>query len=136
MGKGLVIGAVGVLGLAGCATTMRPVADAPDPRLEAALAGMQQDGPARDCLPLHSTRDIQRYKTALVAREGRVWWVNDMERSCRLDRDDVMVQRVWGAGQVCRGDIVRLVDRAAGMLSGSCAYGQWVPYRRADASPR
>ena len=44
-------------------------------------------------------------------------------------RDDILVTRSF-TGQLCRGDIVRTVDRFNGFPSGACTFGEFIPYSR------
>jgi hypothetical protein len=42
---------------------------------------------------------------------------------------DALVTRQFGS-QMCRGDIARSADLVAGFQTGSCALGEFIPYRR------
>ncbi|MEN2748477.1 hypothetical protein [Sphingomonas sp. T9W2] len=55
--------------------------------------------------------------------------VNRPEGAPILDRDDILVTRTIGT-QLCRIDIVNLVDRSSQMPSGSLALNDFVPYSR------
>jgi len=54
---------------------------------------------------------------------------NNLEGACNgLAQGDTMVlNRV--TSQYCRGDIARVVNLPSGMYSGSCALGEFIPYR-------
>lgn len=90
-------------------------------------------GPAVDCLPLVRTNDMTVIDDqTLVFRDGRTTWVNNMQGSCsQLDGvGRAIVNRTFGA-QLCSGEIAQVVDTTSGITVGSCAYGDFVPYRLA-----
>jgi hypothetical protein len=66
----------------------------------------------------------------LYRQSGRLVYQNKLRSPCPgLARDsDVLVTESFG-GQLCRGDIVRLVDRTSGMPGPVCSLGEFVPYR-------
>ena len=61
---------------------------------------------------------------------------NDLRNGCPgLARDsDIMVTESFGSAQLCDGDIFKLVDRTSGMWTGSCSFGEFVPYTTDKAS--
>lgn len=67
----------------------------------------------------------------LFRASAKLVYRNDMQ-GCRVGADDIIVTRLYGSGQACRGDIARLVDRASRFPHGSCAYGDFVPWRTAQ----
>ena len=71
--------------------------------------------------------DILLYRVS-----GNLVYRNDLRSSCPgLARDDdIMVSNIRGSGP-CRGDIIRLVDRASGITGASCVLGEFTPYRTA-----
>lgn len=57
---------------------------------------------------------------------------NTLQGACRgLAQGDTLVMNRTSASQYCRGDIARVVHLPSGMMSGSCALGDFVPYRTA-----
>ncbi len=85
------------------------------------------------CIPStsSSTQTIRVSDSVLLYRvSGRLVYKNDLRSSCPgLARDnDVIVSRISGSGP-CRGDIIRLVDRASGIGGASCSLGEFTPYR-------
>jgi hypothetical protein len=53
-----------------------------------------------------------------------------LEGACRgLAMGDALVMNRPTATQYCRGDIARSVNFPSGMTTGSCAFGDFVPYR-------
>ena len=124
--------------LAGCAASPQEVArvDAmraeEDVRLERALAG-RVAGPPINCL---NTRNMNTsvfgdrilYRNGSGSR-GTVYLSRTNGGCFGLRRDDILVSQT-PIGQFCRGDIITTVDRTSGITSGSCAYGDFVPYTR------
>lgn len=54
---------------------------------------------------------------------------NDLIGRCTgLTRGDPLIVRSFG-GQYCRGDLAQTANLTVGTLSGSCALGDFVPYR-------
>jgi hypothetical protein len=100
--------------LAGCATTTE-MAQGPDPKLTAAL-GDRVAGKSQSCIRLASR---SRYFLADAPGCG----------SSRGHNDYILVQNVFGS-QLCRGDIVRLVERVGGSTGGACAIRGFTPYTK------
>lgn len=130
----IVLLAVAAAGLASCATPEPPAQrSAKMQETYDRLTAGKTAGPATDCLPLFRTNDMTVIdEQTLVFRDGRTTWVNHMRGSCSaLDRAGyAIVNRTFGS-QLCSGEIARVVDTNTGMTVGSCAYGDFVPYRRA-----
>lgn len=81
------------------------------------------------CLPTHGTPSSVASDGALVFRvNAKLAYRNDMN-GCRVRDDDILITNLYGNPRLCRGDIARLVDRASRLHSGSCAFGEFVPYR-------
>lgn len=57
---------------------------------------------------------------------------NDMNGNCPLGRQDAILVTQTPTGQLCRGDITQLVDRTSRFPVGSCIYGDFVTYRKAQ----
>ncbi len=68
----------------------------------------------------------------LYRASGRLVYQNKLRSTCPgLARDDdILVTETFG-GQLCRGDIVRLVDRTSGIPGPVCSLGEFTPYRTA-----
>lgn len=75
--------------------------------------------------PIRVSDDIMLYRVS----KNKVYR-NDLAGGCPgLARDDdIMVTRSYGSTQLCKGDQFKLVDRTSGMWTGSCSFGQFVPY--------
>jgi hypothetical protein len=124
--------------LAGCAPTMadreRMAQDQAheQAKLDAALAGLTPGQP-RDCV---NPSDLQNANTEtfgstiLYKVSRNLIYRNDTSAGCfGLTHDDIIVTKSY-SGQMCRGDIVRTIDRGSRMPSGSCVFGSFVQYRK------
>lgn len=101
-------------------------------KLDQALAGLTPGKP-ESCLPQTRTPSSSSYGRTIVYRYSRnLMYRNDMGPGCERmgNSGDVMVAST-PMGRFCRGDIVRLVDRVSGFPTGSCSFGDFIPYRKA-----
>lgn len=124
----IIISLIAGLTMAGSASA----AVAPEARLEKLLQGRMAGKPV-DCInsrDIRSTQIIDR--TAIVYRVGSKLYVNrPRSGASSLDRDDILVTRQFGGtSQLCRIDMVQLIDRAALFPTGFVALGEFVPYMR------
>ncbi len=116
--------------LAGCATTPQ-TAQGPDPKLTAALEG-KVAGKSQSCLPLDRAVGSEIFHDAILYREGRSrFWLADAPGcgSSSGSNDYILVQNVYGS-QLCRGDIIRLVERTGGFTAGACSVRSFTPYTK------
>lgn len=128
-----------VIALAGCAATPQEIArsDAADARqaeqLDKKLAGYVPGKP-QSCVNQSQLRGSNQYGQTILYQQGtRTYYRNDTSPGCRIGRDDILVTRT-PTGQLCRGDIVTLLDRNTRMANGACALGDFVPYLRRSQS--
>ena len=131
--------------LAACAPagSMEPGAAALSPKqsevLDKQLAGKVAGEPL-NCLS-NSARSFQTIRVSddilLYRASGKLVYRNTLRGSCPgLGRDnDIMVVRSFGTG-TCKGDFFHLVDRSSGMRGPTCVFGEFVPYRKAEAGGR
>ncbi|PTQ10781.1 hypothetical protein CLG96_10270 [Sphingomonas oleivorans] len=104
----------------------------PSAKLTEALKGRVAEKP-RSCITLRPTLRSQIIdETAIIYEDtSRLWYVNRPDHgSCTsLRRDRAIVTRT-PTNQLCRGDIVRVIDPPSPMEFGSCVLGDFVPYRK------
>ena len=97
------------------------------------LAGLTPGEP-RGCLNTSETRNAQSrgYGTKIVyIVSPGVKYVTDAGPGCEgLGRRDDILVTTSPTGQLCRGDIARTIDRTSRFPTGSCAFGDFTPYRR------
>lgn len=98
--------------------------------LDKQLAGLVPGKP-QACIDPVRYRESTRVGDTILYRNGR----NDIMRNDTgggcfgLRRGDAIVTRS-SINQFCRGDIVQTVDLINGFQSGSCSFGDFVPYRK------
>jgi hypothetical protein len=124
--------------LAGCSygdaqSAAAPIRDQEAKILAKELAG-KVAGEPQNCISAVGQNSLIRISDdmLLYRQSGRLVYQNRLRSACPgLARDsDVIVTETFG-GQFCRGDIVRLVDRASGIPGPVCSLGEFVPYRKA-----
>lgn len=101
-------------------------------QLEKLLQGRQAGKPV-DCIPTTGTSDVTVIdKTAIVYHVGRTLYVNRPTNAEQLDRDDVLVTRLYGS-QLCSVDTVQLHDSSGTgfMWRGFVGLREFVPYTKA-----
>lgn len=100
-------------------------------KLDALLANYTPGEP-RSCVNSRNLRGPTAYgDRTLIFRDGSTIWRNETTGGCDEAGRDALVTRQFGP-QLCRGEIARTVDLtgAGSFQSGSCALGDFVPYRR------
>jgi hypothetical protein len=96
-----------------------------------ALAG-RSEGPAVSCV---NQRDLRGNRSIgegviLFTGPGGTVYVNRPAAGCpRIDSGRTLLTRT-SSTQLCRGDIVTVVEPMSGMQYGSCGLGDFTPYRR------
>lgn len=122
--------------LAACgmvSTAQAPRSERAETRLTRALAG-KVAGPPQRCLSRQRADDLEIVDSrTILFKNGRsLLYRNDPEGGCGgLDPSRTIVTSSFGSSGLCRGDIVRVVDRTSGGVVGSCAFADFVPYRSA-----
>jgi hypothetical protein len=125
--------------LLGCSTTPQEAERAASARadvqaeLDRELAGLTP-GERQACFPLPGRQQTSSevFGSTILYRAGRNLKIrNDTTGGCENARrgNDTLVT-VSPSSRLCRGDIVRTVDRVSGFQTGSCALGDFVSYRR------
>lgn len=105
----------------------------PEQRLEKLLEGREAGKPT-SCISLVDSRDLEILDgVALVYRSGSTLYVNRPKNPEDLDSDDILVTRPSGS-QLCRLDMVHMVDRTSFFIRGIINLGDFVPYRKVKAA--
>lgn len=113
-------------------TAPAPIRDKEAKVLEKELKG-KVAGEPRNCIS--NSRNVNAIRisddTLLYRESGRTVYVNKLRSSCPgLTRgDDILVVETY-SGQLCSGDIIRLVDRNSGIQGPVCSLGQFTPYKK------
>lgn len=118
--------------LTACAGSYQPpqLTEKQAAKLEAALAG-KTPGEKVSCVPRQPSSNLTAISgnVLLYRVNSRLIYRNDLIGSCAgLSRGDTLIVRTYGA-QYCRGDMASSADLVAGMVTGSCALGDFTPYR-------
>ncbi len=110
-------------------------ADTTQAKLDRALAGYAPDqSGSSSCL--HSSfyrgaQGTQAYGRTLLFRVNtNTIYRTDTAGGCERVGDDAYLVTTTPTGDLCRGDIARVVDRAIRQQVSSCSFGDFVAYRR------
>ena len=98
--------------------------------LARALAGFTPGKPT-SCIGQYRISDTQRFGDKIIYKiSSHEIYVNDTGGGCFGLRDgDAIVTHSY-TGQLCRGDIVSTFDFTSRIGSGSCAFGDFIPYHK------
>jgi hypothetical protein len=127
-----------LLALAGCATgdiKPQPLSPKEQADLTKVLDGKIAGKPV-NCVSSINGRNLRAIgDSTLVYQVNRnVVYKNELLGRCTgLSWGDTLVLNVRNS-QYCRGDIARVVNLQSGMMSGSCALGDFVPYTKAPVA--
>ena len=118
--------------LTGCMTQPAPATRSAEAEAEfQKLTAGKVAGQPITCLPSYKRNDMVTIDDGTVAfKNGKTVYVNKLIGECSgLDSGFyALVTNSSGPG-LCRGDIARVADVRTGMLAGSCAIGDFVPYK-------
>lgn len=118
---------------AGCAndepveTTARDLS-----RMEAELRGYEPAGPPVSCVSMRTLQGNRSVGEGAIVFDGPVGrkWVNRPPAGCpTLDSGRALRVRT-SSSQLCRNDIVSILDPVSGTEYGGCGLGDFEPYRR------
>jgi hypothetical protein len=116
---------VGAALAAGCATA------ASEPVDEAAaekLAEFARTGQTTTCLSVARISEIRAVdeKTLLIRSGVNEYYVSDLPSRCNgVTRNSTRIEYTTSTADLCRGEILRIVDNSAGFLTGSCGMGSF-----------
>lgn len=118
--------------LAGCMTQPPPTRTAEAEAQFQRLTAGRVAGPSLTCLPSYRADNMVRIdEGTVVFKDGDTVYVNRLHGQCDGLNSGfyTLVTRSHGSG-LCRGDIAHVTDISTGMVVGSCAMGEFIPYRR------
>jgi len=120
--------------LAGCTAQTPPeMTEAQQASLADTLAGYTA-GPTVSCVNQRLLRDNRSYGEGVIVFTGTTrstLWVNRPAAGCPELRSSRALRTRTPSTQLCRGDIAVVFDPVSGIEYGSCALGDFTPYRRA-----
>jgi len=116
---------VGAMWAAGCATTgAEPVNQA----AAEILAGHERTGDVVTCLNVRQISTITAVdeKTLLVRAGVNDYYVSDLKSRCNgVANRFTRIEYTTSTGQLCRGEILRIVENSGNFLTGSCGMGSF-----------
>jgi hypothetical protein len=123
--------------LTGCSvseaeTAPVPLTDKQAKLLEKEIGGKTPGKPVSCITNVRAPNVIRVSDDILLYRvSGQLVYQNKLRSRCPgLARDNDLIISEHFGGQQCRGDLLRLVDRAGGIPGPVCALGDFVPYRK------
>lgn len=102
--------------------------DPADTGLEAALAGFERTGEVRNCV---NTRRIEAIDPIdethwLVEMRNGETYLNVVRGGCHdAESPFTRLQYSLTGSQLCRGEIIRVIDNSSDFLRGSCSLGEY-----------
>ena len=104
--------------------------DAPEPSAKAAeiLAKYDRTGDTRTCLNINRIRQIRALDDHhfLVRANTSKYYLNITSNTCHgASRATNRLQYTTSIAQLCRNQIVRVIDNTTGIFSGSCGLGSF-----------
>jgi len=118
---GLALATAGAL--AACASVERPEIT---PEAEARLDDFERTGEMRNCLSLTAIDRIEPLdERHFLVRVGlNDYYLNEIPGRCSgAGRFNNRIQYVTSLAQLCRNEIITIVDNATGFIAGSCGLG-------------
>jgi hypothetical protein len=129
--------ALALLPLASACTQGAPVERQLSARETAELAKALEGkvaGQPVSCIPSYRSDALRVIgnNTVLYRVNKDLVYKADLQGGCNgLSAGDALVLNRTTSSQYCRGDMARSVHLPTGMMSGACAFGDFVPYRTA-----
>lgn len=115
----------GALALAACGTTSQPLTDQD---IAEALPDYQRTGETASCLSVTRVDEIDPVteRLWLVETRGGEIYLNQVSRGCNgADSSFNYLSYELPTGQLCRGEIVRVVQATGDFVVGSCSLGEY-----------
>ena len=99
-------------------------------KLAKELAGLVPGKP-ESCISQFPQKQSSGYGATILYRvNSGLVYRSDTVGGCEgIARGDILVTRT-PSGQLCRGDIAQTFDQASRSPTGSCSFGDFVPYRK------
>ena len=119
------------IALSGCATSAAPRDKANDEaKLAAELAELTPQKPV-SCLNDAGQASIKAYGPTILYKVGRgLIYRNDTTGGCEnIARGDILVTKTV-FGRPCQGDIAQTIDPTSRVMTGSCSFGAFTPYKQ------
>ncbi|MEX0643884.1 MAG: hypothetical protein WD076_01130 [Parvularculaceae bacterium] len=102
------------------------------------LAEFERTGDTTTCLSLRSVSQITPLsETQFLVRVGvSDYYLNEVSGRCaNADSAFTRLEYTTSLSQLCRGEIIRVVDNGTGMLAGSCGLGDFERLEKKKEAP-
>lgn len=120
------------IALSGCAASAEPQKRASDQdKLAAELAGLTPQNPV-SCIDDYRSGSVEAIGPTILYKIGRgLVYRSDTAGGCEnIARGDILVTRSVSGGRLCKGDIAQTIDSTSHMMTGSCSFAAFTPYRK------
>jgi hypothetical protein len=124
----------GVIGLLGGAPAL--AGDEMSEKVAAKLAGFESTGKTTSCLSITHIRTMDALDDwrFLIRASGGDFYLNETGSRCSgAARAGNYVQYKMSGNQLCRNQIITIVDQTSGMTVGSCGLGSFEKLEKAPA---
>jgi len=125
---------IGVVWAAGCATSS---AEKINESAAAVLAEHERTGEVVSCLSVRQISSIEAVdeKTLLIRSGVSNYYVSDLMSRCSGATSTFnRFEYTTPTGQLCRNEIIRIVDNTANILAGSCGMGSFEKLEKKPAA--
>ena len=92
----------------------------------AALDNFDRTGEKVSCISARTTDITPVNQSTLLVRSGGDYYVNDLRNQCNgIDDRFTRIELKLLSGQLCSGEIVKVVQQSGGVFRGSCSLGDF-----------
>ncbi|MEO1135041.1 MAG: DUF6491 family protein [Pseudomonadota bacterium] len=114
-----------MLAAGGCASAVEP--EEVSQEVAERLAEFEATGETRSCIGVTQIRTIDALdESRFLVRAGGAYYLNEVSGRCNgADRAFNRLQYTTSIGQLCRNEIIRIVDNSNGFTVGSCSLGDF-----------
>lgn len=111
--------------VAGCASAGEPLEMSEE--VAERLAEFEATGETRSCIGVTQIRNIDALdESRFLVRAGGGYYLNEVSGRCNgADRAFNRLQYSTSTGQLCRNEIITIVDNSNGFTVGSCGLGDF-----------
>ena len=111
------------------AGTVAYASSTPDEKLEKEIGGWVASPPER-CIDMRKVTSTNVYGDAMLFKVRSAIKYRTDSSGCPAQRVGLTIVTNSDHGRLCSGDVVGLQDLENGTVEGSCAVGEFMPYRR------
>lgn len=126
MKRSFILLATVALASAACATSSADESEMSEAAAER-LAQFERTGETQSCLPLRSIAQIKPLDDRhFLVRAGSQYYLNKVSSRCHnAHRSNYRLQYRTSQSQLCRLEIINVVDNSTGFTAGSCSLGDF-----------